>query len=90
MHQSTPKNALGPAFKAIRLSWKWTQQDVSEKLRGAGMKCTRQQLGRIEAQQREIRDFEILYFCEALGVTKDELDERLKLAMIRPRDIKKK
>jgi transcriptional regulator with XRE-family HTH domain len=78
---STPENVLGPALKEIRLSRGWTLQNASARLRKAGMSCTTRQLERIEAQQREIRDFEILCFCAVLGVTHDDIGERLKEAM---------
>lgn len=56
----------------------------------AGMSCTARQVARIEAQQRIIADFELLYLCAALEVTQDELGERLKQAMARrPRGKKK-
>ena len=81
MQPSSPKNALGPALKEIRVSRGWTLQDASARLREAGMNCTARQLGQIEMQRRSIRDFELVYFCAVLGVTQDELGERLKQAM---------
>jgi transcriptional regulator with XRE-family HTH domain len=83
MQQSAPKNALGPALKEIRVSRGWTLEGVTARLRDAGMTCTTQQLEQIEAQQRSIRDFELMYFCAALEVTQDALGERLKQAMAR-------
>ena len=47
------------------------------------MGCTARQLQRIESQQTGIRDFEILYFCSAFGVSQDDLAELLKQAMTR-------
>ena len=90
MQQSAPKNALGPALKEIRVSRGWTLEDASSRLREAGMNCTPKQLEQIEAQRRIIRDFELMYFCAVLGVTQDELGERLKQAMVqRPSRAKK-
>ena len=90
MQPSSPKNALGPALKEIRVSRGWTLQDASARLREAGMNCTARQLGQIEMQRRSIRDFELVYFCAVLGVTQDELGERLKQAMaLRARRAKK-
>ena len=83
MPQSAPKNALGPTLKEIRLARGWTLKDVSSRLGMAGMSCTARQVARIEAQQRIIADFELLYLCAALEVTQDELGERLKQAMAR-------
>ena len=90
MQQSAPKNALGPALKEIRVSRGWTLEDVTARLQEAGMTFTVQQLQRTEARRRTIRDFELLYFCAVLGVTQDELGERLKQAMARHPNIKKK
>ena len=81
MQPSSPKNALGPALKGIRVSRGWTLQDASARLREAGMTCTAKQLEQIEAQRRSIRDFDLLYFCAVLGVNQDELGERLKQVM---------
>lgn len=89
MPQSAPKNVLGPALKELRISRGWTLEDVTARLREAGLTCTAPQLKQIEAQKRSIRDFELMYFCAVLGVTQDELDERLRRAMARYLSIKK-
>jgi transcriptional regulator with XRE-family HTH domain len=89
MPQSAPKNVLGPALKELRISRGWTLEDVTARLREAGMTCTAPQLKQIEAQKRSIRDFELMYFCAVLGVTQDELDERLRRAMARYLTLKK-
>ena len=81
--KSAPKNILGSALKELRVSHGWTLENACARLRKAGMPCTARQLGRIEAQQKDIKDFEILYFCEVLGITRDELGARMKLAMVR-------
>lgn len=90
MQQSAPKNALGPALKEIRVSRGWRLEDASARLREAGMNCTAKQLEQIEAQRKSIRDFELMYFCAVLGVTQDELGERLKQAMVQRPTVKKK
>lgn len=90
MQQSSRKNALGPALKEIRLSRGWTLKDLSARLGIAGMTCSTRQLARIEARQRAIADFEILYFCAALGVTQEDLGKRLKQAMVQRPSIKAK
>jgi transcriptional regulator with XRE-family HTH domain len=87
---AAPKNALGPALKDIRLSHGWTLEDASARLYEAGMTCTVKQLEQIEAQQRSIRDFELMYFCAVLGVTQDELGEHLKQAMLQRSSLEKK
>ena len=70
------KNALGPALREARLARGWTLPRLVDQLRVNGLVCTAKRLGRIEAQQGAIRDFEVLYFCEALGVTHEELWKR--------------
>lgn len=70
------KNALGPALREARLARGWTLPRLADHLRVNGLVCTAKRLGRIEAQQGAIRDFEVLYFCEALGVTHEELWKR--------------
>lgn len=72
----TPKNALGPTLKKIRISRGWTLKRMTDALRGAGLVCSTKRLGKIEAQQTMIKDFEVLYFCAALGVTPGELWQR--------------
>ena len=90
MPQSAPKNALGPALKEIRLLRGWTLKDVSGRLDLVGMTCSIRQLTRIEAQQRAIKDFEILYFCSALEVTQKDLGERLNQVMVQRFSLKKR
>ena len=74
--QAVPRNVLGPALRQIRLSREWTLQQVAERLRSDGLICSVKRLGRIEAQLVAIKDFEVLYFCAALGVTQEELWKR--------------
>ena len=70
------KNALGPALREARLALGWTLPRLADQLRVNGLVCTAKRLGRIEAQQGEIKDFEVLYFCEALGVSHEKLWKR--------------
>ncbi len=42
-------------------------------LRSEGLACSPSRLGKIEAQRAVIKDFQVLYFCAALGVTQEEL-----------------
>ena len=70
------KNALGPALREARLARGWTLPRLADQLRVNGLVCTSKRLSRIEAQQGAIRDFEVFYFCEALGVTHEDLWKR--------------
>ena len=90
MQHSSHKNALGPTLKEIRLLRGWTLKDVSGRLDLVGMTCSIRQLTRIEAQQRAIKDFEILYFCSALEVTQKDLGERLNQVMVQRFSMKKR
>ena len=77
------KNALGPALQAIRVSRGWSVSEVAGKLQSEGWQCSEEQLAQIEAQQAPILDYETLYFCRVLGMTRDELFHHLKNMMSR-------
>ena len=72
----SPKNVLGPALMEVRLSREWTLKEVADRLRSEGLSCSVSRLDRIESQQVAIKDFEVLYFCAALGVAQEELWKR--------------
>ena len=63
-------------MKEVRLSREWTLQQVAAQLRNEGLICSVKRLERIELQRVAIKDFEVLYFCAALGVTQEELWKR--------------
>ena len=67
------KNVLGPALKDVRASRGWTLDQLADALRSQGLVCSTKRLGKIEAQQAAIKDFEVLYFCAALEVTQEAL-----------------
>ena len=71
--QPATKNALGPALADARLALGWTPKRLADELRKNGLVCSPKRLERIEGQQAVIKDFEVLYFCEALGVTPEAL-----------------
>jgi len=77
------KNALGPALQAIRISRGWSLSEVAGKLQSEGWQCSEEQLAQIEAQQAPVLDYETLYFCRVLGMTRDELFHHLKDVMSR-------
>ena len=77
------QNALGPALQAIRVSRGWSLKEVAGKLQSEGWQCSEEQLAKIEAQQAPILDYETLYFCRVLGMTRDELFHYLKDVMSR-------
>ncbi len=72
-----PKNALGPVIKEIRLAAGWSLDQLASRLTHEGWKCATDQLERVENQEEGIKDFELLYFSAALGVSADELWKRL-------------
>lgn|GEM_PF-5014525 len=77
------QNALGPVLQAIRVSRGWSFGEVARKLQSEGWQCSEEQLAQIEAQQAPILDYEMLYFCKVLGMTRDELFHHLKELMSR-------
>ena len=82
--RSSPvQNALGPALQAIRVLRGWSLKEVAAKLQSEGWPCSEEQLAQIEAQQSPILDYETLYFCRVLGMTRDELFHQLKDVMSR-------
>ena len=76
-----PKNALGPALQAIRVARGWSLSEVATKLQSEGWQCSEEQLAEIEAQQAPIYDYDTLYFCRVLGITREELADHLKDVM---------
>lgn len=72
-----PKNALGPVIKEFRLAAGWSLEQLASRLCNEGWNCEPMQLERVENQQEGIRDFELLYFSAALGVSADELWKQL-------------
>lgn len=72
-----PKNALGPVIKEIRLAAGWSLEQLASRLTHEGWTCAADQLERVESQEVGIKDFELLYFSAALGVSADELWKRL-------------
>ncbi|HEX8294807.1 MAG TPA: helix-turn-helix transcriptional regulator [Chthoniobacteraceae bacterium] len=79
-----PKNALGPVIKETRLAAGWSLDQLAARLTHEGWTCATDQLARIEGQEEGIRDFELLYFAAALGVSADELWKRLMQRMSEP------
>jgi transcriptional regulator with XRE-family HTH domain len=72
-----PKNALGPVIKDFRVGAGWTLEQLAARLTHEGWPCTIDQLERVERQEEGIKDFELLYFSAALGISADELWKRL-------------
>lgn len=83
--ESTPplQNALGPALKAIRIARGWSLGELAGKLQREGWQCSEELLVKIEAQEAPILDYETLYFCKVLEITRDDLFEHLKELMSR-------
>ncbi len=80
-HGPALQNALGPALRAIRISRGWSVSEVAGKLQSEGWQCSEEQLAQIEAQQAPIYDYETLYFCRVLEITRDELSHHLHKVM---------
>lgn len=83
-----PKNALGPVIKEVRLAAGWSLEQLALRLTDQGWTCSADQLDRVESQEEGIRDFELLYFSAALGVSADELWRRLMATRSQPQAIR--
>ena len=64
-------------IKEIRLAAGWSLEQLASRLTHEGWTCAVDQLERVESQEVGIKDFELLYFSAALGVSADELWKRL-------------
>lgn len=73
MPKSKIKNAVGPTIRKLRNRKEWTQEALAAKLQLEGWDCTRSWLARIEAQQVQVKDYEMLYFQKIFGVELEEL-----------------
>lgn len=80
---ATFKNALGPAIQAIRVARGWSLSELAAKLQKEGWECSVELLREIEAQQAPILDYETLYLCRVLEMTREELFQHLQDVMTR-------
>lgn len=73
MPQREIKNAVGPTIRKLRNGRGWTQEVLATKLQLEGWDCTRSWLAKIEAQQVQVKDFELLYFRKLFALKLEDL-----------------
>ncbi|MEE0866387.1 MAG: helix-turn-helix transcriptional regulator [Clostridia bacterium] len=68
-------NVIGKNIKKYRELRNLTQRDLSNKIALLGIDIYHSDISQIENQKLLLKDFEIIAFCKALGVTYDQLFE---------------
>ncbi len=68
-------NVIGKNIKKYRELRGYSQRTLSNRLALLGVTIYHNEISRIENQKLFIKDYEILAFCKALNITKDELFE---------------
>ena len=66
-------NVCGTNIAKYRKEMKISQRELADRLQIAGLDVDKNAVQRMESGQRFITDIEILYLCEALGQTLDQL-----------------
>lgn len=67
------RNIIGENIKTIRVQKGLTQEQLTAKLQVKGLKLDRPMLSKIESRTREILDYEIKTFADALDISVNEL-----------------
>ncbi len=67
------KNITGEKIKEARKKLSLTQEDLAARLQTRGVVIERDSISRIEIGTRFVADYELLAFCQALGVDADYL-----------------
>jgi transcriptional regulator with XRE-family HTH domain len=67
------KNTLGPRIRYYRKKRGITQESLTAKLQVQGAKLDRPMISKIENQERELNDFEIIAIANALRIDFNEL-----------------
>lgn len=68
-------NVIGKNIKKYRELRNLTQRDLSNKIALLGIDIYHSDISQIENQKLLLKDFEIIAFCKALGITYDQLFE---------------
>ena len=72
---NSKSNVIGKNIKKYRELRNLTQRDLSNKIALLGIDIYHSDISQIENQKLLLKDFEIIAFCKALGVTYDQLFE---------------
>jgi transcriptional regulator with XRE-family HTH domain len=67
------RNAAGPTIRKLRNDRGFSQAELAAKLQRNGWDASREMVAKIESQQREISDLELLLLCRVLTVTPNQL-----------------
>ncbi len=67
------KNIVGERVKLARKALGITQEDLAARLQTRGVIIERDSISRIEIGTRFVADYELVAFCDSLGVTADYL-----------------
>lgn len=70
------RNIIGENIKTIRIQKGLTQEQLTAKLQVKGLKLDRPMLSKIESRTREILDYEIKTFADALDISVNELFDK--------------
>jgi transcriptional regulator with XRE-family HTH domain len=67
---AVPKNMnlVGPQLQKLRKDRRWTQHDLSTKLRSMGWKVSRTGVAQMEVTQKRITDCDLIFLAKALNV----------------------
>lgn len=78
MPKRKPKNVVGPMVRRLRneRAVPLTQETLTAKLQLLGVDIDRSALGRIETQDRLVKDSELLGLARALGVSMERFFSR--------------
>lgn len=63
------RNVIGHNLKFWRKKNKISQEQLAAKLHLLGLNLDRSAISRIESFSREVYDYEIVYFCNALNIS---------------------
>jgi transcriptional regulator with XRE-family HTH domain len=76
----TPKNLIGPNVRKIRVERGLSQAALAAILQRRGWDISRGVLASIEGQVRWIADFELIFLCNALAVSLEQLASPSKMS----------
>lgn len=67
------RNIVGKAIRKFRIQQKLTQEQLTAKVQLKGIEIDRPMLSKIENNKREVLDFEVKAFSEALDISIEKL-----------------
>lgn len=67
------RNIIGENVRKLRKENKLTQEELTAKLQTAGLDIDRPMLTKIELNQREVYDYEVLYIANVLDIPIEKL-----------------